>query len=136
MENNKRITKKEFWQGSIVSFFKLFFGTILYFTILIGGMLWFDNVFGEFYGGIFIWFFLIISSLGYLYNTNKNYFTKENLRNSILKAKSFSKSFLIFLLYLLLFAVGIIFLFLIGGWIAGLSATSIIIILLVLILLK
>lgn len=128
--------KKEFWLGGIIGFLKLLLGTIVYLTILTLGMLFFNNTFGEYYGLVFICFYLISSSLLYLYHNNKISFTKENLRNLILRTESFSKSFLIFLGYLILIIIGIIFLFLIGGWIAGLSVTTIIIVLLIMILLK
>jgi hypothetical protein len=128
--------KKEFWIGGIIGFLKLLLGTIVYIAILTFGMLFVDNTFGEYYGAVFIWFYLIGSSLLYLYYNNKDSFTKENLRNLILRTRSLSKSFLIFLGYLILIIIGIIFLFLIGSWIAGLSATTIIIILLIMILFK
>jgi hypothetical protein len=128
--------KKEFWLGGIIGFLKLLIGTIVYLVILTFGMLFFNDTFGEYYGAIFIWFYLIGSSLLYLYHKNKDSFTKENLRNLIIKTRSFSKSFLVFLGYLTLIVIGIIFLFLIGAWIAGLSATTIIILLLIIILLK
>lgn len=128
--------KHEFWTGGIFGFFKLLLGSAIYLAILTFGMVLIYNSFGEEYAGIFIWFFLLTSSLLYLYKKNKKSFSKENLRNLILKIKFLGKSSLVFLGCLALFIIGIVFLFLIGGWIAGLSATSIIIILLLLILLK
>lgn len=128
--------KHEFWTGGVVGFFKLLLGSAIYLAILTFGMVLIYNSFGEEYAGIFIWFFLLTSSLLHLYKKDKKSFSKENLRNLILKIKFLGKSSLVFLGYLALFIIGIVFLFLIGGWIAGLSATSIIIILLSLILLR
>jgi hypothetical protein len=131
--------KNKFWidlMSVAIGFIKILLISSIYLAILTLGMLFLNDNFGQSYGAVFIWFYLIGSSIFYLYHKNKESFTRENLRNLILKTKSFSKSFLIFLGYLILIIIGIIFLFLIGAWIAGLSATTIIIILLIGILLK
>lgn len=139
---NKITNKKEFWYGGILGFIKLFFFTIVYLFGLIGGMLFLDS-YNHDYVDYFIWFYLVCSVFTIIYFDNRDKFTRENLKALprkiklfIEELKLFGKALLKFLFYLVLVVLGIVVLVVIGGWIAGLSATTIIIFLLIMILLK
>jgi hypothetical protein len=133
------MNKKEFWHGGILGFLRLFFFVSIWFGVLICGMLFFDDINSD-YASYFILFYLTCSLLGIIFYPHRDKFTRENFKSFPKKIILFSNGLLKFLSYLILLAlgiVGIIALVIVAGWIiAGLSAMSIIIILLFLILLK
>lgn len=114
---------------------------VFYSTLFLGGFVGimiltshiFDNLEYALYS---IWLYLGCIFLGYIYIKHKKSFTEANLKNILEKIRSIIKGLFKFFWYFLLALIGIVILFMIGGWILSLSAMSIIIILLILILLK
>lgn len=118
-----------------ISFLILFLYTSLY---LLGLFLfgWVFDSFGEEYAFYGVWIYLLISLIYVLFRKYKKHLTKEKIYTTGQVLKNLVKNMLRLAKYLILAVIVITLLFLVGGWIAGLSATSVIIILLFLILIK
>ena len=134
------LIKKENGASKIIKFAKLFFQAVL----LIGGIAGTGILIGvmhyltsQYHIAYLFWFGLLVLGAGYFFYKHKNFFTKNNFKSSLIKSALAGKKLLKFFLYSILIIIGIWIIFLIGGWIiSGLTASSIIIILLIFILLK
>lgn len=116
-------------------FFIVLLGTLLFLGGLWGIMIFMDIKYGEEVARIFVVLYLLLFLLIIL----RKEFNRENLTKFITFIKKIpdtSLTILKWLGFIILGLLGIILLFLIGGWILSISATTIIIILLVLILFK
>lgn len=122
------------WHLISLRFLLLFFATLLYLAGLIGGMLLLD--FNEKYANYFIFLYLTLTAFLYIWFNYRGRFTKERLLEVCENSKLFGKGLLKLIAYLILGAVVLTLIFLVGGLVASLSATTIIIILLVFIWLK